>query len=992
MKQFFLYILMAFALSFGGASDANAIFNKVKSPDYYDINVRDHFKKNEWSQGKKLLDEAWDDYGTMSIMNELMGWYYLHFKKYDKARFYLIRSLRDDESNTHSREMIEKVEEETGNYSSAICYINELLDRNPYSKGLWRRKIALYRRTGNDEEANRLLKRLRQIYPNDEDVKKDIAYLSEIRLAEQKSRNNIVGMVESLQEIVKAYPNNPEYYMQLTNVLLQSGRTSEALATSRHGAMATKSPQLMKKHAGILSEQGNYVEAINYLKECERTYGASLQADINATERAAAETSQLNDPYTSMARLYAKQNDGEALQYLLNTSIARCYYNDALEYLRAMKKSKGETEDLLYKEYVVQRGLGDKKAAYNALNKIFNKNHGNQEVADNLSLMRYESASEQMKFGEYNSAIVDLLFVLGYSNDKEVKQSAAHRLFNCYRETKQYDEAILQLDNMKRNFAYEDYYSQKAAILNEQGQTEQALHLLEKAIQEEKDAAKAKKLAYQYEEYAIPYIKGMIQKGMIRQADKSVREALLVCPSSNALLHYGITTSDMLGKTNSYNDYVIAGRSIYPEDPFFIVKEASLLTKKGEYEKSIALLRPQLDVYSGDSTLVGAFAENSQALALYLTKKKAYREAISTLDSALVFNIGNRELLYTKGLIYEKMHQYDSAYVYQKFYQPTLMDYREHSRHLEEILNRGLNNELTLMYQYARPGDEDVMSANAGATYTHKNVYNDITGSINYAGRDGIAGSNLGKEMESGGTGVQLGLEWNHRFHNDSRWSCMLGASWASKYFPQIMAKAGVGCDVGRDWNLGLHVSYRRLHAYSRNYEWQPNPEYDPNNPDSDPEIYIPTTWEHHYRNLFQAGLTAEKTIDKFLLQGGVDVFLLMRKLYINGQVKMQFFPIEGSKAHLFATGGVGNAPQTELLDNSMPAGFSKINTFVGGGLLWPLNRYLAGAVSGTWYTMYRSQNTYAGIWDPKTPVITSSEATDYKNMFYLQLSAIISF
>lgn len=993
MKQRLILIFVTLSMLFAFSAESHAIFNKVKTSDYYDMNVREHFKKNEWAQGKKLLDEAWENFGSMSIMNELMGQYYYHFKKYDKARFYLIRSLRDDDSNTHSRELIEKVEEETGNYSSAICYINELLDRNPYSRGLWRKKIELYRKTGNDEEANRLLKRLRQIYPNDDVVKKDLAYLSEQRLARQKASHNVVGMVESLQELVKAYPNNAEYYMQLTNVLLQAGRTSEALAASSQGARATKSAALMRKHAGILAEQGNHVEAINYLKDCQRTFGAtSLGADINAMEKDAAETSQINDPYTSMARVYAKQHDSEALNYLLNTSIARCYYNDAVEYLQAAKKSRGETEDVLYKEYVVQRGLGNKNAAAAALNKIFVKNPNNKEAADNLATMRYEAASEQMKLGEYNNAIVDLLFAQAYSADPEVKKSAQQRLFNCYLETKQYDEALTQLDNMKRDFAYDKYASQKAALYNERGQTEKALEVLEKAIDQEKDPAEIRKYTYQYEEYAIPYVKGLIAKGMIRQADKVIQKALVICPLSNDLLHQGITTSDMLGRKASYEDYVMAGRASFPEDPFFVVKEATLLSQKGKYQEALTLLRPELDTFSGDSTLIGAFTENSQHLAMKQSKEKYYEQAIATVDTALVFNRNNRELLYTKGLVYEQMHQYDSAYVYQKFYTPTLMDYREHSRHLEDIQNKGLRNELSVIYQQARPGDEDVISSNASVFYTRKNPLNDYTGYMNYAGRDGFANDSKGKEMESGGTGVQLGAEWTHRFSLTSPWSFKIGGAWSSKYFPQFTLKGLIAREFKNDWKADIHASYRRLHAYSRHYKWQENPEYDPNDPNSMPVIYVPVAWIHNYRVLLQGGINVEKTINQFNLQGGADVFWIQDKFYFNGQVKGQFFPIEGSKTHIFAAGGVGNAPQTELLDNSIPAGFSKINTFVAGGFLWSLSKNLSLSLSGTWYTMYRSQNIYAGIWDTEFPEVTSETKTDYKNMFYMQVGAIISF
>lgn len=150
--------------------------------------------------------------------------------------------------------------------------------------------------------------------------------------------------------------------------------------------------------------------------------------------------------------------------------------------------------------------------------------------------------------------------------------------------------------------------------------------------------------------------------------------------------------------------------------------------------------------------------------------------------------------------------------------------------------------------------------------------------------------------------------------------------------------------------------------------------------------------WQHKYEGLTQVGLSAQRTINRFIVQGSVDAFNMNKKLYFNGSLKGQFFPMEGSRTHVFASGGVGTAPQTELLDNSMPAGFSKLNTFVGAGLMWFFNRHIAGALTGTWYTMYSSQEVQTGIWGGDYSTISSSSNTEYKNMYYIQGSVVVAF
>ncbi len=965
-------------------------YSEDHTPDYYEANVREHFRNDRWQQGKALLDEGMKTYGTMSVMNELAGWYYYHVKNYDKARFHLIKSLRDDTSNTHARELLVNVEEETKNYSSAICYINELLEENPYSRGLWRRKINMYRKQGNEVEADRLLTRLRQIYPNDEGVKKEYAGLAERNFIKNKEKGDLTGQIDNLKELIKYEPKNTEYYLALTNAYLKSGRTTEALETATAGANVTRNPEIIRKKASILAEEGRYNEAMAYLRECQKTSNSpAISSMLTQLQMDAAQAAQMNDPYTAMAKVYDSQHSAEALNYLVNTSIARGYYDDAINYLRDARKSRGETEEILYKEYIVHRRLGNRGTALGLLTKLYNRNPHNSDVMEDLAQMRYEQASELMYTGQYSEAIPNLQFAADMTADEELKKSALSRLYNCYYETKQYSLASDRLDQLYQLFDYEMYTEQKARLFNEAGRTKEALATLANAYNSTSDPAKLRSLSYTYEELALPYIKNMLQKGMTRQAYLASKEALLVCPTSIDLLHQGITTADLVGNTKGYEELVAVGRARYPEDPFFMVKEAAIYSKSKNYEAAMNLLRPELNYYPGDTTLVKAYSENSMLFALNLSKEKDYLRALSTIDSALVFNAGNRELLYTKGIIYESMHEYDSAYYYQKYYQPTLTDYREHGHHLEELKSQGYRNELTLQYQESRPGDEDIQTANAALIYTRKEERNDYTFSFNYAGRDGMSSENLGKEMESGGTGIQLGFDWTHRFRRP--WTSTLGAAWSSKYFPQLTFRAALSHDFRNDWTGELHANVRRLHAYSRNYKWMENTEWDGINPD-DRIIYAPTNWQHNYRTLWSAGINVMKTIDLFNIAVGADAFYMSKRIYFNGNAKMQFFPKEGSRSHIFAVAGLGTAPQSELLDSSLPVGFKKLNTYVGAGGLYVFNQHLAGSLSGTWYTMYRSQSLQAGIYDPVAPVFESTTLTNYKNQFYWQANIIISF
>ena len=94
-------------------------------PAYYEQQARTLFKSGKWAEGRKMVEEGYDKYGSLSAYNELLGTYWYHYKNYDKARFYFIRSIKDDNGNLQSKTLLMKIEELTKHYSTAIVYCND---------------------------------------------------------------------------------------------------------------------------------------------------------------------------------------------------------------------------------------------------------------------------------------------------------------------------------------------------------------------------------------------------------------------------------------------------------------------------------------------------------------------------------------------------------------------------------------------------------------------------------------------------------------------------------------------------------------------------------------------------------------------------------------------------------------------------------------------------------------------------------------------------
>lgn len=594
-----LFVFVASAYAYN-----NFFSSDVHTPDYYASNARMLFKSGKWEEGKHFVDEGLKYYPETNDLNELNGRYYYHKEDYDNARYFLIVCVRDNPENVTAKQLLVAVEEKTKNYSSAICYVNELLEINPYWQGLWRKKIGLFRLQGNDVEADRLLKRLHQIYPNDSTVQREYAASLEEKYIRDRKKGDRTASIESLYDLIEVSPYNESYYLALSNMLLQQGNTEEALQVTGRGASAIPgSSALVVKRAGILAGEGRYQEAMAYVKARMRyNRSGTLASFYNGLLSEAAEEARMSDPYVLYGKVYENSKSQEALDYMLNTSLTRGYDEDALYYLAEAKRRRGETKDLLYKEYIVYKRMGNTSKAYSLLSTLASVDSTNADIVDELALNRLHQAGNLISDGLYSEALPYLKAASRRSYDPEIRYSALSKEYACYFEMKKYDDALATLDRMHvlalgDSVKNAEYFVKKADIFNRQGYTTAALAVLDSVLRDSMDVAVRASYVAAYEEIAVPYIKSLIDEGAsFRAYDESVR-LLAVNPSNLEGLQYAIGMADLLGRYDAYNDYVRQARSIYPEKTEFIVKQAVSYNRAGEHRRAVDMLRPWLDYY-----------------------------------------------------------------------------------------------------------------------------------------------------------------------------------------------------------------------------------------------------------------------------------------------------------------------------------------------------------------------------------------------------------
>ena len=955
----------------------------VKSPDYYASNARALFKQERWEEGKKFVDEGLRYYSDTNDLNELNGRYYYHKKDYDNARYFLIVAVRDNPENVTAKYLLVQVEEATKNYSSAICYVNELLEINPYWKGLWRKKIGLFRLQGNDVEADRLLVRLHQIYPNDSTVQRDYRGSLEERFLRERASGNRAGAIRSLYELTEVVDDNEEYYLLLSNLLLQEGNTQEALEVVGRGVSnMPRSSQLVIKKASILGEEGRYQEALAFVKSRMRyNRSRALARFYNSLLADAANAAKMSDPYVLHGQLYVNTGSNEALDYMLNTAISRGYNEDALYYLAEAKRKRGEQLSLLYKEYVVYKRMGNVNKAYSLLTTLAAMDSTNTDLADELALNRLQQAGNLISDGLYSEALPYAKAAARHSLDPDIMASALNREYACYYEMRRYDEALTALDSLYALDPDEKgYYVRKTDLLNRQGRQKEALAMLDSLLADSVEVELRPALVSAYEEIAVPYIKGLIEDGASFLAFSASSRLLAVNPSSVEGLQYAIGMSDLLGRNDAYDYYVDLARSIYPDRTDFIVKQAVSYSRDGEYQRVVDMLHPWLEVYPHNEGIVGAHSENSELLAYQLIKQHQPDSALAVVDSALVFDAGNEALLMAKGTAFEAKHDYDSAYFYQRKYTPGEGEAATFKRHLDGLESRSYKNEIGAEYLQGRYGEEDVITSVATLSYTRKIKDDLLSARLNYAGRDGSATGDDPEDQVPGGVGLQFQASWTHAL--SSSWSFTLTGGVASKYFPKLMAQAQLEHYFDRDVAVDVHGGYRRVDSYAKAFRWETS---------TDPTYggtWVFDGWDDHAEHIFNLGVGATKFWEHISLGGKADGFVNGDKLYVNASTQFKYYPLSDGRTSIIVTGSAGTAPEADMIDNAMPGTFDHLNTSVGLGGIYMFNKHVSAGLMGEWHTFYSQLNNREGGSINYREWIT----TKYKNLYNIHFQLYVHF
>lgn len=919
------------------AAEGTGLFKRRHPASYYVDQVTNLFSQHRWAKGKELLDESLEMYPDDATLQYLAGRYWWNGKNYDRARYHLVKACQINYHYVDAKTLLVNIEEITGNYSSAICYVNELLEVNPYWKGLWLRKVDLYKKMGNYDEANSLLQRLSQIYPTDATITGDYFDVLESTYQQARLAGDTNAAEAALKEIVHITPSDTDYQMAYTNILVREGRTTDALNNLTYAINATPGNVILIQRATeIMLAEGKTAGALALVRaQYEEHKTPELKRLYDSVLAESARMQDESDPYDMHMRVYNTEHSASALQYLLTHSVKKGYYDDALFYINEARKRRGDSAKWYMMEYEVYDRMGRHDSAGKVLETGLKSYPDDYDLNLAACRQKLSEASSEMAEGSYNQAIQLLEFVRRHSVEPEYRGVAVRRLATCYRETAQMDMAVLML---KERLKYDPEYQvtvDYASLLVKQGRPEAALQAIQASFDDARDTVALRALGNAYKETAYPYLKEKLSSGAVKGLQPITDMILSIDPKDYWGLRYSLRTAD------DALPYALRGIRVYPDDLTFPIRAANILSDRGHNERALNILRSYLSDFPADDDLQRAYAGVSDKVANVLFKDKDYDRAEAVLDSALAMRPLDPGLRYTRGLLYEKRHQWDSAYVYQRHYQPSVLEEGEFKARMNAIRAHTLKNTVDVGADIFRFTDSQHLMGNAGVGYTHSWQEDELELRVNYTGRDADYDSDEQMYNSVGGQGLQFQGAWTHEF---GKIVSLKGAtSYGTAFFPRWTVDADFNWHLPKDWDLQTVLSYRYMRDRS---------------------------------SMYSGALGLYHTFDSMYAGGKVTLGTLKDSFFFNAQARVRFYPVDGGRSYVEAQGGAGTAPELTFLNYYYDAGiYNNLNSFVAVTGSWAVTYNLALQLSGTWTTVYDQRSTVT-----------------FRNMFMAHVSVAISF
>ncbi|PZR20640.1 MAG: hypothetical protein DI539_10175, partial [Flavobacterium psychrophilum] len=824
----------------------------------------------------------------------------------------------------------------------AVCYVNELLEFKPYDKNLWLKKIGLYNLMGDTVEANRQLKRLYQIFPEDKEVKAMYTNTLKESAVNQDRKGNTENSAKQYEEVLAVNKKDAESYISLINAYSKVGNYDSALATADKGLNALPgNKEILDKKIGILEQMHEYQRAIDIVRvQQKKGNNAHYNQLLNYLMAEAARYYRNSDPYELYGKVYEKdKSNKEAKDYLLNTAVSRGYYGDAQELLTKELKKNPSSKQLLSKQLYVYESQQNRQGARATIQKLYDLYGTDSDIKDRYEYYIFQDAKDEFRDGNYAEALPVFKSLV---NSAEYGKPANNYIYSVYLEQRAYGKALDHIEGLIKAYPEEqEYILKKIDLLADMGDYENAYTMAKHYADLYKDDTGYR---YMLTDISFEYMKYLQEKEEFETIKTIADEILVSDPDTIEAYQYAIAARTYMNQYDEAMTVVNQALVHFPDSKELRLKQAGLYSAMGDHKKASDALFAMEKDYPYNNSIRNSLVEEMMLHAKEMEKKdegfeamniyrevmllkpsdtlapyklanhhinrKEYNDAMKVLDTALQQNKDNQSLLYLKGVVYENLNDFALAKEYQEKYTPPAHKAAEYKDHMDYLNSRLLKNQISVTYLKAT-ADTIPFNLSVGTLeytrYAKKDTYV-VRG--NYTGKDS-------------GVGLQGEVDWYHTFKNKSYF--LANGAVGSKFFPKFRGAFSFYQPFAKTWQAELGGRY----------------------------LYLQDN-----RSLYTGIVGIEKSIGDVWLNARVSLITPGSELYHNVLGQARFY-MRDAKDYLQAMASVGNAPEDLSLDFQINNTLSFPTTMIGAGYFHSIGYKTVFGVIGNWYNYHITDDLY---------------------------------
>ena len=911
------------------------IFSQVfSSSDLYFEEAKRNIADQNFTKAAKMSWRGLQISPNDLDLKTLLGKANLELGRYDTARYVLKQVYEKRRKNIDVLNYLVNIEQTTKRYSDAICFVNELLEITPYSRGWWMRKIGIYKEMGNYEEVERLLKRLYQIYPEDTEIARDYNY---IMLGEGKSALDNKNYDEAnviYNTVIDNDPSNKDAYLGVVRNELLKGNPEYALQyTNRALQELPNDLELIEKKIGLLEDLGRHEEAINFINtEVDKAKFPEIhRTTLPYLMQQSASFNEYNDPYEINKKLTDIGGNSQTLDYVINNAMGKGYYIDAQFYLSKALKRSPNSKKYLVKQMELYKATLDTENYEKSVLDLHEKFPADTDITFAYNKLMYDRAKNYVLNNNYDLALPIFEELTSFP---DFTKESENQIYGILLKQKKFDEATNQIDKLiSLEPNNPDYLLRKSTLYQEMELFDDALDITRSLEQQYPLNEKYPRI---YVEQIEAYATYLMREQRYSNVLTVVEDGLTRENNNKRLLDLAINASSALPNYPKGIEYGLSALSFYPNNKDFKLKLSNLYTLNKEYDKSVAILESLKTIYVHDRKIKNALAEVLFYRARNQEEEGLVDEALQNYDSAIALNPNDRGsmmrmvnlhivqkpneeslefinerlkktptdnfLRYKKGVVYELLQQYDSAYYYQKYRQiDNPYEQNEWNIALETLKAEQLKNQLAATYTQASSDSLLFSTSLASLAYNHKyDDKNTFGGVVNYAAR------RLGVGLQGG---VNYSRIFSRTLYADA--GILLG----SKFFPKAILYANAYKGLKNGYGAQAGIRYSRLQNDTNFLSLN---------------LGASKTWEDIWLN------------SKLSLMSDSDFFYfnLMAQTRINVNTRKDYVSIIVSG---------GSAP----FDNQLPEGEAALlnfsNVLIGAGYNYNISPRTALLINGTW-------------------------------------------